>query len=137
MTNADGSLLDIAAEAMKRAWSPYSGFSVGAAIETESGKVFTGCNVENASYGLTICAERVALFKAVSEGERTLKRIALVCSGDRPIFPCGACLQVLKEFSTDLPVVTANTAGQSRKTRLSELMPRPFSAGDLREKEGK
>jgi cytidine deaminase len=99
---------------------------VGAALRASSGAVYTGANVENASYGLTICAERAAVFKAVNEGDRSFREIVLVCDGDAPVPPCGACLQVLKEFAEDLPVSFGNTAGERRETTLKRLLPTPF-----------
>jgi cytidine deaminase len=108
---------------------------VGAALLTEEGEIVTGCNVENASYGLTICAERVAVGKAVSEGMRSFRKLVLVCDAERPVSPCGACLQVLREFSEDLPILCANTEGAKRETHLRELLPHPFVSGDL-EKSG-
>ncbi|MCU0722029.1 MAG: cytidine deaminase [Planctomycetes bacterium] len=131
MRVTDAELLARAADAMRRAWAPYSGFSVGAAILAGDGRVFDGCNVENASYGLTVCAERVAVFKAVSEGARAFERLALVCDGPRPVTPCGACLQVLREFGPDLPVVYAVAGGRPRRTSLKKLLPSPFRAADL------
>jgi cytidine deaminase len=131
MNPSDEALLAGATEAMKRAWSPYSGFSVGAALLADDGRMFTGCNVENASYGLTMCAERAAVFKAVSEGARDFRRLVLVCDGERPVSPCGACLQVLREFNRDLPMVLANVGGETRETTLSALMPAPFTPEDL------
>lgn len=125
-------LIRAAVEARGRAYAPYSGFAVGAALLAEDGRVFTGCNVENASYGLTVCAERVALFKAVSEGARGFAAIAVAC-GAGPCAPCGACRQVLYEFAPDLLVIMADAGGgKVRKARLSELLPRGFGPGSLR-----
>ncbi|MHC4600421.1 MAG: cytidine deaminase [Planctomycetota bacterium] len=131
MSTSDETLLAEATRAMDRAWSPYSGFSVGAALLSAGGRIFTGCNVENASYGLTMCAERAAVFKAVSEGEREFRRLVLVCDGERPVSPCGACLQVLREFNRDLPMLLANAMGEKRETTLSALLPTPFTPEDL------
>lgn len=117
-------LLAAAAAARVHAYVPYSGYAVGAALETTSGRVFTGANVENASYGATLCAERVALVKAVSEGERAFVRIAVVGEGAPP-FPCGACRQALAEFAQDLEVLVRGSEGLARR-RLSELLPEPF-----------
>jgi cytidine deaminase len=124
-------LIQMATEARERAHAPYSKFKVGAALLDSSGRVFTGCNVENASYGLTVCAERVALWKAVSGGERKFVALAVVADGERPPSPCGACRQVLWEFSEDLEVITANLRGARASCRLSELFPRPFDRGLL------
>ena len=122
-------LIAAAHQARQKAYAPYSGFSVGAALWTGSGRVFTGCNVENASYGLTVCAERVAVAKAISEGEHDFEAIAVVSPGGAT--PCGACRQVLAEFNADLRVIVADLEGNSREFRLSELLPEAFSSGDL------
>ncbi len=119
-------LIECAFEIMENAYAPYSEFRVGACVLTLSGKIFCGVNVENASYGLTVCAERVAVFKAVSEGERDLVAIAVVTESDTLAFPCGACRQVLYEFSPDMIVVVANRKGKSRTFRLNELLPEGF-----------
>lgn len=111
-------------QARANAHAPYSRFLVGAALRTASGRIFTGCNVENASSGLTVCAERVALWKAVSEGERELAALAVVT--EPGAVPCGACRQVLTEFADNLPILIANTAGQGWFTSLAALLPHPF-----------
>lgn len=123
---ASDPLVEAARAARAHAVAPLSGFAVGAAIEADDGRVFTGCNVENASYGLTICAERVAIFKALSEGARRFRRVAVVADSDAPTPPCGACRQVLWEFAGDVPVVLANLARETGRHRLSELLPLPF-----------
>jgi len=125
----DQALIAAARQARQNAYAPYSGFAVGAALRTRSGRVFTGSNVENASYGLTICAEQVAVTKAVSEGERDLEAIAVVSKG--AVAPCGACRQVLAEFNPDLRVILADVEGNCREFRLSELLPEAFLPGDL------
>lgn len=118
-------LTELALEAMRFAYAPYSRFRVGAALEADSGEVFTGCNVENASYGLTICAERSALAAAVAQGRRRFRRIVVASEGDRAVAPCGACRQVLAEFGDRLEV--HGVAGQDRKRwLLSELLPATF-----------
>jgi cytidine deaminase len=117
-------LIERAREAQREAYATYSGFKVGAAILAEGGEVFSGCNVENSSYGLTICAERVAVFKAVSEGKRKFKSV--VVFSDRLVFPCGACLQVLAEFSPGMEVYLATNQGKVKKYNLSDLLPKPF-----------
>lgn len=118
-------LLNAAASAASNAYVPYSGFQVGAAILTTSGKIYTGCNVENASYGLTNCAERCALFKAVSEGEREFEALALCAEGAAT--PCGACRQVLHEFAPELLVICGNAKGQEQsRSSLKDLLPLPF-----------
>jgi cytidine deaminase len=121
---AEERLLAAAAKARAQAYAPYSGFAVGAALECGSGRIVTGSNVENASYGTTICAERVALFKAVSEGEREFTRLAVVSEGVPPI-PCGACRQALAEFAPELDVLVRGSSGLRRR-RLSDLLPEPF-----------
>lgn len=128
----EAELVRKAVEARARAYAPYSGFSVGAALLSKDGRVFTGCNVENASYGLTVCAERVALFKAVSEGAREFVALAVAC-GEGPCSPCGACRQVLYEFAPDLLLIMADKDGKTWRTaRLFELLPHGFGPGDLR-----
>jgi len=120
-----------AVEARKLAYAPYSGFHVGAALLAKDGRIFTGCNVENASYGLTVCAERVALFKAVSEGAREFLAIAVAC-GKGPCAPCGACRQVLYEFAPDLLVIMSDGEGKGWTTaKLFELLPHGFGLKDL------
>jgi cytidine deaminase len=120
-------LLDAARHARASAYAPYSGFQVGAAVLTENGSVYSGCNVENSSYGLTICAERVALFKAVSEGSTHLEAVALITDTEEPVMPCGACRQVLAEFNPDLTVFSGTEKGKSVSRRLSELLPEAFN----------
>ena len=115
-----------ATAAMRRAYAPYSRFPVGAAGLVADGRVVTGCNVENASYGLTVCAERVALWKAVSEGEREFVAVAVVSASEHPASPCGACRQLLWEFCGDIEVIIANLRGVRESHRLSQLFPHPF-----------
>lgn len=110
--------------ARKQAYAPYSQFAVGAAIQTNEGEVFMGCNVENISYGLTICAERSALSSAVSSGFKRFKRIVIVSDSIEPISPCGACRQVLAEFSEDIEVISITCSGLRFRARLTELFPR-------------
>ncbi|CAM3756625.1 cytidine deaminase [Mesobacillus zeae] len=125
-------LVEKAIEAQSKAYVPYSNFQVGAAVLTESGNVYLGCNVENASYGLTNCAERTAIFKAVSEGDREIKAIAVVGRTDGPVSPCGACRQVIAEFSTDeTKIYLANNDGAIQKTTIAEILPGYFSSKDL------
>jgi cytidine deaminase len=119
-------LLKQAKTAAEAAYSPYSGFKVGAALLTASGKIFTGCNVENASFSMTICAERTAIFKAVSEGETAFTAIAVYVDSDLSFPPCGACRQVLSEFADDLSVLIGNRLGDYTMT-LAELLPGKFS----------
>ena len=127
-------LIDVAKKARKNAYAPYSKFKVGAALLTKSGKVFTGCNVENSSFGASMCAERVAVFKAVSEGEREFEAIAVVTDTDDPAMPCGMCRQVLSEFSMDIEVYAANLDGKVKTTTLRELLPYAFTKEDLNDK---
>ena len=116
----------MARRARRHARAAYSGFKVGAALETADGTVITGCNIENATYGLTICAERVAMFKALSEGHRRFTRIAIVADTAAPTPPCGPCRQILWEFGGDLEVMLANLRRETGRHQLSELLPLPF-----------
>lgn len=122
-------LVEIALRARERAYAKYSGFRVGAALLTKSGRVFTGVNVENASYGLTVCAERVAVFKAISEGEREFVAIAIASDSSEKTVPCGACRQVLYEFSEDMDVIMANRNGDYETVKLRDLLPKGFKLG--------
>ncbi|MDG4658422.1 cytidine deaminase [Ectobacillus antri] len=125
-------LIAKAIEARNHAYVPYSKFKVGAAVLTKNNTIFLGCNVENASYGLTNCAERTALFKAVSEGETEISAIAVVGDTEGPISPCGACRQVIAEFGEDhTPVILANLKGDYKVTSVQELLPGGFSSKDL------
>lgn len=119
-------LVSAARAARLHAVADYSGFRVGAALETADGTIVSGCNVENATYGLTMCAERVAMFKALSEGHRAFRRVAVVADTDAPTPPCGACRQILWEFGGDLEVVLANLDRVTATFRLSALLPHPF-----------
>jgi len=121
-------LLDIARRAREFAAADYSKFKVGAALLADDGRVFTGCNVENATYGLTVCAERVALLKALSEGAREFTRIAVVADTAEPTPPCGACRQLLWEFGGDLEVILGNLSVETGRHRLRDLFPLPFDA---------
>jgi cytidine deaminase len=123
---SESDLVGAARAAREHAVATYSGFRVGAALQTASGVVVTGCNVENASYGLTICAERVAMFKALSEGHREFVRIAVVADTEAPTPPCGACRQILWEFAGDIEVVLANLQQVTATHQMSELLPFPF-----------
>jgi cytidine deaminase len=121
-------LLTAARAARGNAHAPFSGFQVGAALETTDGRLITGCNVENATYGLTMCAERVAVFKAISDGHRQFARIAIVTDAASPTPPCGACRQILWEFGGDLEVILANLHTETGRHRLRDLLPWPFDA---------
>ena len=123
----DRELLRIAKEASLNAYVPYSGFPVGAALECEDGTVYTGCNVENAAYGDTICAERTAVVKAVSEGQRKFVRIAIYGEGKGYCMPCGSCRQVLAEFSPEMEVLCAKAGGSYVSYPLTRLMPYTFN----------
>ena len=127
MASSDA-LVDVARRAREHAVATFSHFKVGAALETADGTVVTGCNVENATYGLTICAERVAMFKALSDGHRAFTRIAIVADTADPTPPCGACRQILWEFGGDLEVVLANLTEIKGHHRLKDLLPLPFDA---------
>ena len=123
---ADSELVKAARRARRHARADYSGFRVGAALETVDGTVITGCNVENASYGLTMCAERVAMFKAISEGHKRFRRIVVVADTADPTPPCGPCRQILWEFAGDIEVVTANLRRETARLQMKDLLPLPF-----------
>ena len=125
---SDKELIAAARQARRHAVATFSKFKVGAALETADGVIVTGCNVENATYGLTICAERVAMFKALAEGHRKFRRVAVVADTDAPTPPCGACRQILWEFGGDLEVLLANLRRQHGRHQLADLLPLPFDA---------
>jgi cytidine deaminase len=125
---ASDQLVSAAREARERALAPFSGFKVGAALLASGGRVYSGCNVENASYGLTVCAERVALLKALSEGERSFEMIAVVADTADPTPPCGPCRQLLWEYCGDIPVVLANLQKITGEHQMRDLLPFPFDA---------
>jgi len=117
---------------LEKAYVPYSEFSVGAALLTDEGNIYTGCNIENASYGLSNCAERTAIFKAVSEGELNLSYLVVTGDTEGPISPCGACRQVISEFANpNMPVLLTNQKGSEYETTISELLPGAFQSGDM------
>ena len=128
-------LIERAADARNCALARYSNFCVGAALEAEGGEIYTGCNVESAAYEQTICAERVAIWKALSEGERKFSRLAVVVDTERLTPPCGACRQVIWEFCGDIPVILANTRGDTETLQMRDLLPRPFDSNFLEETE--
>jgi cytidine deaminase len=117
-------LIAAAREAREKAYAPYSHFKVGAALRTKSGRIYGGCNVENLSFGLTICAERAAVFAAIAAGEIGFEAIAVVADSVQPVTPCGACRQVLAEFSSDLKICSANLQDERYETTIGELLPR-------------
>jgi cytidine deaminase len=121
-------LIEAARAARLNAHANFSHFLVGAALEATDGRVFSGCNVENATYGLTVCAERVAVFKAISEGCRSFVRVAVVADTEEPTPPCGACRQILWEFGGDLEVILANLKAEKARFSLAALLPHPFDA---------
>ena len=125
-------LARLARQARKHSFSPYSHFRVGAALLTKSGRIYTGCNIENSSYGLTVCAERTALFKAVSEGERKFIAIAVASDGGESTPPCGACLQVIMDLAGDIDVIMVGGRGSVKVIPMRELLPFPFGASNLR-----
>lgn len=117
--------------ARKKAYTPYSKFKVGAAILCDDGKIFSGCNIENASFGLTICAERVAIFKAISDGSTKFKAIAVIGNTNKPCSPCGACRQVISEFGEDISLIMTNLKGEVKIKKIKELLPEAFGKNDL------
>ena len=124
-------LLTVALTAREHAFAPFSKFKVGAALESQAGQIFTGCNIENATYGLTLCAERVAVFKAISEGARQFRRVAVAADTDALTPPCGACRQILWEFCGDIEIVLINPRGKIETHRLKDLFPKPFDVSYL------
>jgi len=125
------SLIAAAKQSRENASAAFSNFRVGAALRAKSGRIFGGCNVENATYGLTICAERVAIFKAISEGERGFDAIAVVTDTDKLTPPCGACRQIIWEFCGDVPVILASLQGNVEIVQMRDLFPRPFDDSNL------
>ena len=124
-------LISVAKQSRENAHAKFSNFKVGAALRTPSGKIFGGCNVENATYGLTICAERVAIFKAISEGERRFDAIAVVTDTDALTPPCGACRQLIWEFCGNVPVILCNLKGKTETIPMRALFPKPFDSSNL------
>ena len=125
-------LIDAARRAREHAVATFSGFKVGAALETADGTIVTGCNVENATYGLTVCAERVAIWKAISQGKRKITRIAVVADTEDLTPPCGVCRQIIWEFGGDIPVVLANLMGKTETVQMKDLLPRAFDTKFLK-----
>jgi len=125
-------LIEAAKEVRERAYAPFSNFKVGAAVETGDGEIYTGCNVESASFGLTVCAERVAIWKAVSEGKMKFKHVAVAVDTDELTPPCGVCRQIIWEFCGDVPVTLANLHGESETVQMRDLLPRAFDSKFLK-----
>ncbi|MFW5976828.1 MAG: cytidine deaminase [Bacillota bacterium] len=115
----------------KMAYAPFSGLKVGAALMVKSGKIYTGCNIENISYGLTMCAERVAIYKAISSGDKDIKKIYILADTDKPISPCGACRQVIREFGRNIIIIMSNLEKNRKKSNIKELLPAGFKKGDF------
>ena len=137
MNESDNQLVDTATAARLRSVAPFSNFKVGAALRTKEGKVFTGCNIESASYGLTVCAERVAIWKALSEGERDFTDLVIVADTETLTPPCGTCRQIIWEFAKNATIVLANLGGQREEVHILDLLPRAFDARFLKEASGK
>ncbi len=132
MKHTKEDLIAAAADVRTRAFAPYSNFKVGAAVETEDGEIYIGCNVESASYGLTMCAERVAIFSAVAAGHKRIKGISVVADSDELTAPCGACRQVIWEFGGDIPVTLSNLNGKTETIQMIELLPHAFDSKYLK-----
>lgn len=132
MKHTEQELLDAATGVRENAYAPYSNFRVGAAVETEDGDIYTGCNVESASYGLTVCAERVAIWKGISRGVTKFGRIAVIADTEDLTPPCGVCRQIIWEFCGDVPVILANLQGKTETIQMSELLPRAFDSKFLK-----
>jgi cytidine deaminase len=125
-------LINAARDARERAYAPYSNFQVGAAVEAENGDIYIGCNVESASYGLTVCAERVAIWKGISCGIKRFTQIAVVVDTEELTPPCGVCRQIIWEFCGDVPVILSNLEGKTETIQMSELLPRAFDSKFLK-----
>jgi cytidine deaminase len=132
MSNTLEELIEVAKKVREKAFAPYSNFKVGSAVATTDGKVFTGCNIESASYGLTVCAERVAIWKAVSEGEKDFEEIVVVVDTEKLTPPCGTCRQIIWEFCGDVPVTMANLHGDVETVSMKDLLPRAFDTRFLK-----
>jgi len=133
LSESENHLIEAAAAARLRSVAPFSKFLVGAVLQTDQGKIFTGCNVESASYGLTVCAERVAIWKALSEGERNFTNLVIVADTESLTPPCGTCRQIIWEFCKHAKIILANLRGQREELRISDLLPRAFDARFLKE----
>lgn len=132
MTQDLESLIEKTVKAFENAYAPFSKFRVGATVVTKSGKIYTGCNIESASYGLTVCAERVAIWKAVSEGEREFTMVCVVADTEELTPPCGVCRQIIWEFCEDIPIVFANLKGKYEVLQMKDLLPRAFDTKFLK-----
>ncbi len=132
MENTDKELIAAATKIRENAYAPFSDFKVGSALETDDGQIIAGCNVESASYGLTVCAERVAIWKAISEGKRKIKHIAVVADTEELTPPCGVCRQIIWEFGGDIPVILANLKGKVETMQMKDLLPRAFDTKFLK-----
>lgn len=132
MKHTEEELIKAATDARENAFAPYSNFKVGAAVETENGDIYTGCNVESASYGLTVCGERVAIWKGISRGVTKFGRIAVVVDTEELTPPCGVCRQIIWEFCGDVPVILSNLEGKTETIQMSELLPRAFDSKFLK-----
>ncbi|WP_226579232.1 cytidine deaminase [Halobacillus litoralis] len=129
-------LINHAKEIRTKAYTPYSKFQVGAALLTEDGTLYTGCNIENAAYPVTCCAERVAIFKAISEGHQKFKELAVVADTKRPVPPCGSCRQVMSEFfDSNVTIYTTNLDGETKTFSMDEILPFSFASSDLPEEQ--
>jgi len=133
LSDSDNQLIETAKAARLQSLAPFSNFLVGAALQTKAGKVYTGCNVESASYGLTVCAERVAIWKALSEGERDFTELVVVADTEALTPPCGTCRQIIWEFAKHAKIVLANLRGQCEEVSIKDLLPRAFDARFLKE----
>ena len=136
MNESEDQLIETAKAARLRSVAPFSNFKVGAALQTKAGKLFTGCNIESASYGLTVCAERVAIWKALSEGEREFTNLVIVADTENLTPPCGTCRQIIWEFAKHAKIVLANLRGQREEVHIIDLLPRAFDARFLKEASG-
>jgi len=133
LSDSDNQLIETAKAARLQSLAPFSNFLVGAALQTKAGKVYTGCNVESASYGLTVCAERVAIWKALSEGEREFTDLVIVADTETLTPPCGTCRQIIWEFAKHANIVLANLHGQREEVTIKDLLPRAFDARFLKD----
>ena len=132
MQHTEEELIKAATDARECAYAPYSNFKVGAAVEAENGDIYIGCNVESASYGLTVCAERVAIWKGISCGEKRFTRIAVVVDTEELTPPCGVCRQIIWEFCGDIPVTMSNLKGETKSVQMKDLLPHAFDSDFLK-----